>query len=254
MSARCGDQRTAPLSRVARILYILYAAEVEEMNMTLDEVRAHERDGLMADYVLGKAPPYSAVPNFQILLRTPLILRNRYPLHLEELRGRQPGSAFVVSCKGLNYKFLWVHVDNNNYHDDYNLFLKDHHGLNLKLPDTLHVDHLYNQKRARSMNLPFIRTVLLSAKENISHGAGYEKSRTQGGIGKKGVEKSIDEITLLKLYGISSPRKGMPAADIERNIRELMEVASSRRGWRSFISLPTCWSIPSWKKPAQSAH
>jgi hypothetical protein len=57
----------------------------------------------------------------------------------------------------------------------------------------------------------------------------------------------MDEIMLLKLWGIPSPRKGMPlspemqahiirmaalfgipAAEVERNVHELMEVASSR--------------------------
>jgi hypothetical protein len=160
----------------------------------------------------------------------------------------QPQKAFVQICEGLKYKFLWAHVDNDNYRGDYLNFLRKFHGVPVPdLPGNLHVDHLYNRARARKMQLSFIRMILLTGQINMSHGAGYEKQRTAGGIGTPGNQRGIDEIVLMKLWGISSPRKdvpltprmqayldrmsalfGIPRAELERNIQELMDVASFR--------------------------
>ncbi len=93
----------------------------------------------------------------------------------------------------------------------------------------------------------FVRMVLLGPGENRSHGAGYEKSRTAGGIGRPERERGLDEIMLMKLCGIRSPRKNrplsaemiahiyriaalfnLPPLEIEQNIRDLMEVAAYR--------------------------
>jgi hypothetical protein len=227
--------------------------------MILDGVMAQERDALMSEYLFpegfGKGtqvPPYCAVPDFEVLKRTPSHLRARYPIQIEEL-GQNPstkrlGYAFVQICPGLKYKFLWVHVDNENYRDDYLRFLRDYHHLALAdLPGSYHVDHLFNRERARALRLPFIRMILLPGSINMSHGAGYEKSRTQGGIGTPGNQRGIDEIVLMKLWGVASPRKNMPVSpeirghlqrmsvifgitysELERNVQELMEVASFR--------------------------
>ncbi len=217
--------------------------------MTLADVMAQEREALMAEYAAPpQVPPYCAVPDFDVLARTPSILRGRHPVHVEEVPGSRAGSAFVQSCPTLGYKFLWAHADNDDYRADYLRFLRTQHGMTLDaLPETHHVDHLYNRARARDMGLPFIRMVLLPRSINTSHGAGYEKARTRGGIGTPGRQRGIDEIVLMKLWGIRSPRKGMPlspemqmhvarmavlfgvpAAEVERNIRELMEVAAFR--------------------------
>jgi len=97
------------------------------------------------------------------------------------------------------------------------------------------------------MGLTFIRTVLMPKSVNMSHGAGYEKLRTQGRLGKPGRERKLDEVMLMKLWGVMSPRKdtplspemlmhtrhvavlfGMNPADVERSIREMMDVATYR--------------------------
>jgi hypothetical protein len=224
--------------------------------MTLADVMAREREALMTEYLFEQGlarvqvPPYSAVPDFEVLIRTPTTLRTRHPVRVDELSGARRGRAFVQICPSLNYKFLWVHADNDDYRADYVTFLQNHYGMSIQaLPEAYHVDHLYNRARARQLALPYIRLVLLPREVNTSHGAGYEKSRTLGGLGTPGNQRGIDEISLMKLWGVATPRKGMPLspeivaharrmsmlfgippAEIERNIRELMDVASFRPG------------------------
>lgn len=223
--------------------------------MTFVDVMNAEREALLAEYCftdsLSRAhiPPYSAVSDPDTLVRTPSALRARHPVQLEDLPGRQSGYAFVQTCPSLRYKFLWAHVDNDNYRADYLTFAQKHHGVSApQIPDTLHVDHLFNRERARALQLSYIRMVLAPVGINTSHGAGYEKSRTSSGIGRIGRDRQIDEIMLMKLQGVSSPRKGkplsaqmqqhmqrmssqfgLPVAEIERNVRELMQVASAHR-------------------------
>ena len=216
--------------------------------MNLDDVMAEERQAIMAEYAAVNIPPFSAVAELEVVASTPISLRCRFPVTIRELPGQKPGQAFVQSCAGLRYRFLWVHVDNDAYRADYETFLRrEHHMTSPSLPARLHVDHLFNRARARDLGLSFIRTVLLPAAINVSHGAGYEKSRTRGGIGTIGRQRCIDEIALMKLWGVASPRRGMPptpemqayvgrmaamsglpASEIERNIAELMRVASFR--------------------------
>jgi hypothetical protein len=218
---------------------------------------AQERAALMAEYLFpeglpglqgANVPPYAAIPDFEVLKTTPRYLRIKHPVQISELFGTQRGHAFIQSCPTLGYNFLWTHVDNNNYRADYVLFLQQQYKMSVTaLPETHHVDHLFNRERARDRGLRYVRMVLLPRSVNTSHGAGYEKSRTQGGLGTQGVQRGIDEIMLFKLWGIPSPRKGMPlspemqahiirmaavfgipAAEVERNVQELMEVASFR--------------------------
>ncbi|HEX4595579.1 MAG TPA: hypothetical protein VH157_14945 [Bryobacteraceae bacterium] len=224
--------------------------------MNLNDVMTQEREALMAEYAFPQdfaktqIPPYCAVPDVDVLKRTPSGIRIRYPIRIESLHLEKPEQAFVQICDGLKYKFLWAHVDNEKYRDDYISFVRKFHALLLSdLPGNLHVDHLYNRARAKDMQLPFVRMILLPSSINVSHGAGYEKQRTVGGIGKAGRERGIDEIVLMKLWGISSPRKNapltpemqahldrmsilfsIPRAELERNIRELMDVAAFRPG------------------------
>lgn len=224
--------------------------------MTLAGVMAREREALMTEYLFEQGlarvqvPPYSAVPDFDVLIRTPTSLRTRHPVRVDELSSAKRGRAFVQICPSLNYKFLWVHADNDDYRADYVTFLQNYYGMTIQaLPEAYHVDHLYNRARARQLALPYIRMVLLPREVNTSHGAGYEKSPTLGGLGTPGNQRGIDEISLMKLWGVATPHKGMPlspeivaharrmsmlfgipAAEIERNIRELMDVASFRPG------------------------
>jgi len=224
--------------------------------MTFDDIMAMERNALLREYAVPigfariNVPPYVAVPDFDVLKATPSELRARCPIDVEHLKNGQPGQAFVQICPSLNYRFLWTHVDNNKYRDDYLTYIRDYHYMPVtSLPQGLHVDHLFNRARARSMQLPFVRMALLPASINCSHGAGYERSRTRGGIGTPGNQKGIDEIVLMKLFGIASPGKdaplrpeifahltqmsvmfGIPVAELERNVRELMDVAAFRPG------------------------
>ena len=177
--------------------------------MSLERVITEEREALTAEFLFPagisriQIPPYCAVPEFQVLRITPSELRSRYPIFVEDLQPGTPGRAFVQICPGLRYRFLWTHVDNDAYRDDYVFFLRKHHNMHISdLPSSYQVDHLYNRARAREMRLPFVRTVLLPKSVNMSHGAGYEKSRTRSGVGVPGRQRKIDEIVLMKLWGI----------------------------------------------------
>lgn len=222
--------------------------------MTLEDVRIKEREALMAEFLFPEGafakmqvPPYCAVPDFQVLETTPTFLRTRYPIRTENLSGRE-GKAWIQICDGLKYKFLWAHVDNDDYRDDYLSFLMKYHQMKISaIPDSYHVDHLFNRARAREMKLPFVRMGLLPQSINTSHGAGYEKQRTHGAIGTPGNQRGIDEIVLMKLWDIPSPRKNQPLtpaieahldrmsmlfgiqkAELLRNVNELMKVAAFR--------------------------
>lgn len=220
--------------------------------MTFLDVMNAERAALLAEYTFQESfaglniPPYSAVPDLTIVERTPSALRSRYPVTFTELSGKRAGQAVIQSCDGLKYKFLWAHVDNNSYLDDYLAFARANYNIGpSERPRGLHVDHLFNRERARALKLTYIRMVLAPAGINTSHGAGIEKSRTNSGIGREGRERSIDTMILLKLLGISSPKKGkaltpeakaqiarvaamlgLPASEIEADIQDLMQVAN----------------------------
>lgn len=169
----------------------------------------------------------------------------QHPVTLEPLADRPRTSAVIQACPSLKYKFLWVHADNDSYRDDYKIFLKQVHKVSEELPSSVAADHLFNRERARGLQTPWIRLVLASGPINSSHGAGYEKSRTNNGLGTHGRDHKMDEITLMKLCGIPSPRKNQPLTaemrlhahkvaelygisfkEIERNIAELMQVAA----------------------------
>jgi hypothetical protein len=208
-----------------------------------------ERAALLGESLVkesGGLLPYAAVTDPEILVRTPTFLRSVHPVTIADLTGRDRSMAFVEICPSLKYSFLWVYADNNDYRSDYRSFLRNVHQVKEDLPETIHVDHLYNRDRARQFKTPFIRLVLCPAGINISHGAGYEKKRGLSDIGRPGREHKMDEITLMKLCGLRSPRKGQPLTpemmghvhsvarlyglrveEIIRNINDLMKVADS---------------------------
>jgi hypothetical protein len=223
--------------------------------MTIKDVMNQERAGLLGeslvrDPILGEAPmPYVAVTESSVLVRTPTLVRSIHPVTLETLAGRDSRMAFIQACASLKYKFLWVHAENNDYRHDYTTFLREAHKISDDLPKNLHVDHLYNRQRAKQMQTPFIRLVLAPQAINTSHGAGYEKSRSRNGIGRVGRDHTMDLVTLMKVCGVPSPRKGqsltaemiahvhdvarlygMDVAEVKGAIKDLMDVAAFERG------------------------
>lgn len=214
--------------------------------MDLAAIMVMERDTLLGEYALGNVPPYAAVSELDDVVRTPSVLRIQHPCWFARLDGAAPDRAMVQHCPSLAFRFLWCHVDDDAYRAHYLAFANAEHGAGLTdLPQTLHVDHLFNRERARALDLAWIRMVLLPRGVNTSHGAGYEKSRTNGLIGRAGRARGVDEVNLMKLCGVRTPRKGMPlpaeafvhasrmaeifglsAEEIARNIEDLMEVAA----------------------------
>jgi hypothetical protein len=150
----------------------------------------------------------------------------------------------VQHCPSLGSTFLWCHVDNDRYRAHYLRFLQQHHGwTGTSIPRSWHVDHVFNRARARRLQLPWIRMMLLPAPVNTSHGAGYEKGRTGNGIGRVGRQRKVDEVTLMKICGRFSPKKHaplpqsfasyaafierrhhLPAGSVEQNVRDLMRL------------------------------
>lgn len=214
--------------------------------MRISDVMQQERAALLGESLIKGAPlPYSAVTDPGVLVRTPTLVRAMHPVTLETLPGRDRAMAFVQVCPSLQYKFLWVHADNDHYREDYIKFLKSVQRVAEQLPKDLHADHLYNRERARKLNTPYIRIVLAPAGVNCSHGAGWEKSRTKSGLGRSGRDHTMDELTLMKLCGVPSPRKaqtltaevmahihhvaqlyGVTVAEVEGNIQDLMSAAA----------------------------
>jgi hypothetical protein len=221
--------------------------------MKIRDVMEQERAALLGESLIVVPPmgsgvlPFSAVTEPEVLVRSPTFLRSVHPVRLETLPGRDRNTAFVQVCPSLGYKFLWVNSSNDRYREDYKTFLREFHKLSGEVPKGLDVDHLYNRDRAKSLGTPFIRTVLAEHTINISHGAGYEKSRSRSGLGAFGRDHTMDTITLMKLCGMPSPKKGQPltaemlahvhlvaitygmkVGDLEREIMDLMDVAAFR--------------------------
>lgn len=214
-----------------------------------------ERQALFAESTCPVGPandatgmlPYAAVADLDTVEQTPTFLRHRHPVSFAGLDGSK-GDVKIQICDSLGYQALWAHVDNATYRADYLTFLRKQYNFDEeKLPTDYHVDHLYNNARAKADGLQWVRLVLLPAHVNVSHGAGYEKARLHGIRGTLGRPRPVDEIVLMKLCGVSSPRKGLPLtapmhahvqniakqfnqpiSEIEGSIRRLMEVAAFR--------------------------
>jgi len=221
------------------------------VTLTLADIRNRERDALLGEYLfpqLGgvQVSPYSAIGSIADLTGTPSVIRAKHPLSILAFPGADPARGFVQHCPSLGYKFLWLPPGEEGYLAIYRAYLKAHHGLE---PGTagFDVDHLFSRARAGDLRLTHLRMVLLGQGENRSHGAGYESGRTRAGIGTPGRQRGIDEVMLMKLCGISSPRKnqalspemlahvqriaalfGLSPMEIEQNIRDLMAVAAHR--------------------------
>jgi hypothetical protein len=219
--------------------------------MNIQDVMQHERSALLGESLIVDPIsrltllPYAAVTDPDVFVRTPTFIRMRHPVTLQFLANRPRTFVVIQTCPSLKYSFLWVHADNDSYRDDYKTFLNQVHKVSQELSSSIAADHLFNRERAKVLETPWIRLVLATGPINSSHGAGYEKSRTNNGIGAHGRDHKMDEITLMKLCGVPSPRKnqpltaemrshihkiaelyGMPNKEIERNIMELMQVAA----------------------------
>jgi hypothetical protein len=210
----------------------------------LDKVMEDERRGLLAEQVYGDCPPYAAVTDMATVRDTPRAVRDRHPVTLQShIRG-----AFVQTCPTLGTRFLWAHVNDDDYRDTYASYLAQflNGGAAVTLPPTLNVDHLYNRERVRIFGLTYIRLALIPEGPNKSHGAGYEKARG-GGVGREGRPRSVDTVMMMKLFGFSSPsiagrpspqvaafarmmapRLGVSPAALEAEIADLVDVARFR--------------------------
>ena len=206
-----------------------------------------ERKGLCAETRLSGVLPFVAVNDPAVISRVPTLLRSRHPASVRPLPGSRSG-ALIQDCPSLSYSSLWVAAENDDYQSDYLLFLRSRLRQNLPaIPSGFHVDHLYNRARARQYGLAWIRTALVPASVNTSHGAGYEKTITKAeALRERRDMKTMDEITCMKFLGFSSPLKGqslhqnveayvrfaaqafgLPEEEVRRNILELMEKAAS---------------------------
>jgi hypothetical protein len=146
------------------------------MNAAVEDVRRRERQALLGEYlfpegVMGtvKVSPYSAIPSISVLTGTPSTLRAKHPLIIEPIAESEISQGFVQNCPSLQYRFLWLRPEHDNYFTKYKFFLKSCHGID-SMPGGYDVDHLFNRVRAADLGLAFVRMVLLGPRENRSHG------------------------------------------------------------------------------------
>jgi hypothetical protein len=198
--------------------------------MNVRDVMRYESSALLGEWavsaqILGFGVlPFAAVTDPEVIVRSPVFVRSVHPVLLENLSGRDRTATFVQSCPSLRYKFLWVHADNDNYRDDYKSYLRTVHKVTQEVPQSIAVDHLYNRARAKTLGTPWIRAVLAEGPINSSHGAGWEKQRTQSGLGRTGRDHTMDTMILLKLCGMPSPKKGQPlTAGMHAQIQQVAE-------------------------------
>jgi hypothetical protein len=219
------------------------------MATTLADVKNRERDAILGEYLFPEGnleiqvPPYVALPDIGSLTSTPRALRAKHPLVIEPFPGPGTQHGFVQRCPSLGYAFLWLPPGDDDYRNTYAAFLKRWHGIDA-MPVGYDVDHLFSRSRASAVGLLWVRMVLLGPGENRSHGAGYEAARGRNALGSGGRQRGIDEIVLMKLCGVRSPRRNRPLSaemlahitriaalfglapmEIEQGIRNLMRVA-----------------------------
>jgi hypothetical protein len=194
----------------------------------VESVVRREHDAMIAETRIAQCPPFVAVSNMSVVERYPTSLRWNHPAMITAL-ARAKASAYVVECASLNSICLWVATASSSYRDDYLLFLKSVHGLDLaSIPRAYDVDHLYNRSRAQIYMLQYIRVALVKGAANRSHGSAYEKDLTINEAARTAKEiKLMDEISMMKYFGYLSPLRDNPRA-IE--VRAYANFAASQMG------------------------
>ena len=176
---------------------------------------------------MAQCPPLVAVNNIDDVSRIPSSLRWNHPTTVTALAGAK--GAIVVDCPTLKSTALWVMTSNDDYRNDYRLYLNSTYDLGLeKVPAEYDVDHLYNRSRARMYGLEFIRVALVVGPANRSHGASVEKDLTRNeALRVRKDMKLMDEIATMKYFGFLSPTR----SDIrESEIAAYANFASTRLG------------------------
>ena len=108
-----------------------------------------EHDALAAETRIAQCPPIVAVNDIDHIAEVPRCLRDNHPTTVTALAGSK-SAAFVVYCPSLQSTALWVATGNNDYRDDYLLYLNSTFMLGLsRMPEQYDVDHLYNRARAQ---------------------------------------------------------------------------------------------------------
>ena len=208
------------------------------------EVNTKEKRALVEEGGLECVMPYVAVRDLETVALTPSPLRRSHPCVWRPLPGVHLQRARVQHCPTLDYRFLWCHVDNSSYRRHYLRFLEHEYGWSTPIPSGWHVDHVFNRARAKKLELEWVRMMLLPGSINSSHGAGYEKQRTKSPVsGTPQRSRKLDDVTLLKVVGMRSPRRhapldqsietysqwiagrhGLSAEAVKTNIRELLAI------------------------------
>ena len=219
----------------------------------VEGVIRREHNALAQETRLAQCPPLVAVNNMENVARVPSTLRWNHPTDVIALSDSK-GAAFVVNCPSLELTALWVGTENDNYRDDYLLYLQSIHKLDIsKVPSGFDVDHLYNRSRARIYGMRFIRVALVAGPANCSHGASVEKDLTTNeALRERRDMKSMDELTCMKYFGFLSPLRDDPR---ESEIGAYANFASTKLGLdpkqvrESVLYLRQKASTPWAKKP-----
>lgn len=180
-------------------------------SLDLNGIIKREHEALAAETRLSHNPPFVAVNDMEVVTRVPSFLRHDHPSSVSALVGSK-GEAFVVDCPSLNSTALWVGTENDDYRKDYLLYLRSNYKLNIdRIPEDLHVDHLYNRARARNYKLKYIRSALVDRPINTSHGASVEKAATKNEALRTPKDmKSMEELISMKYYGFLPPLRDDP--------------------------------------------
>ena len=173
-----------------------------------------ERDALATETRIAQCPPIVALNEMDDVARIPRSLRDNHPTTVSALAGAM-GAAFVVDCPSLDSTALWVGTGNDDYRNDYAVYLNSMYKLNLpRVPAEYDVDHLYNRARSQMYGLQFIRVALVAGAVNRSHGASVEKDLTVNeALRVRKDMKVMDEIASMKYFGFLSPTRTNPRAN-----------------------------------------
>ena len=150
--------------------------------------------------------------------------RERIERHAKEfgwklgyINGTNINKVITIQKEKSNFTELWVSSTYTKYRSAFRKYLEEYYSIDENLPEKFHVDHILPISRfGKKYPNYFIRLFLLDRKINCSYGACFEKienkyeskKEPQGGF-------HLNEIALLKLYGIKVPPKS--SDHIERN-------------------------------------
>ncbi|MEK6369053.1 MAG: hypothetical protein V4803_22375 [Burkholderia gladioli] len=171
-------------------------------NPFADAVINDQRQWILSEYgALNQGIlPFCALKDIEDLKEFPSEKRRNHPLTLSTIKGASKKSR-EAHCASLGYRVMWTQFDNDDYAEDFAVFLQKNYNHLTGKVSGYHADHVFSHKRADHSSEEWTAMALCSGPINSSHGAGLEKQIVKGINSDKGM-RLLDTIGLFKCFGI----------------------------------------------------